>query len=115
MFTDESKFEIFGGKRRVCRLEGERLSDQCIAPSVKHGGGSVIVWGCFGNGQTGDLKKIDGILNKEGYHQIFCKHAVPSGKRVMNGRNFTSSKTTTRSTNPSYVQVIFKKRRKRGT
>lgn len=64
------------------------MIDQCITPTVKHGGGSVMVWGCFGNGKTGDLKKIDGILNKEGYHQILCKHAVPSGKKLMDGKKF---------------------------
>jgi len=45
LFTDESKFEIFGGKRRqyVRRQVGERMKEQCVVPTVKHGGASVMV------------------------------------------------------------------------
>ena len=32
---------------------------------VKHGGGSIMLWGCFAVGGTGALLKIDGIM-KEG-------------------------------------------------
>ena len=46
-------------------------------PSVKHGGGNVMVWGCFGAGNVGDLYKVKGILNKEGYHSILQCHAYP--------------------------------------
>lgn len=89
LFTDESKFEIFGTKRRVYvrRLVGERMARQCIVPTVKHGGGSAMVWGCFAGEKVGDLVKIEGILKKEGYHRILQKHAIPSGKRLV-GRGF---------------------------
>ena len=30
--------------------------------SVKHGGGNVMVWGCFGAGKVGDLYKVKWIL-----------------------------------------------------
>ncbi|KMQ83189.1 paired box protein and transposase domain containing protein [Lasius niger] len=88
LFSDESKFELFGGKRRVYvrRMKGERMKLQCLVPTVKHGGGSVMVWGCFGNEKTGDLIKIDGILRKESYHKILMKHALPSGKRLIEGK-----------------------------
>lgn len=85
LFTDESKFEIFSNKRRVYvrRGKNERMLPQCILPTVKHGGGSVMVWGCFGNNQVGDLVQVKGIMKKEQYHQILCKHAVPCGKRLI--------------------------------
>ena len=36
-----------------------------------------MVWACFGAGKVGDLYKVKGILNKEGYHSILQHHAIP--------------------------------------
>lgn len=90
LWTDESKFEIFGSNRRVYvrRREGERMNDACVVPTVKHGGGSVMVWGCFAGDKVGDLYRIQGILNKNGYHSILQRHAIPSGLQLI-GRSFT--------------------------
>ena len=60
-------------------------------PSVKHGGGNVMVWGCFGAGKVGDLYKVKGILNKEGYHSILQCHAIPCGQCLI-GANFLLQK-----------------------
>ena len=35
----------------------------------------------------GDLYKVKGILNKEGYHSILQRHAIPCGQRLI-GANF---------------------------
>ena len=45
LWTDESKFEVFGNKRRVYvrRSAKEKMLNQCLVPTVKHGEGSVIV------------------------------------------------------------------------
>uniref|UniRef100_A0A0E9WIF3 Transposase Tc1-like domain-containing protein n=1 Tax=Anguilla anguilla TaxID=7936 RepID=A0A0E9WIF3_ANGAN len=45
LFTDESKFEIYGSNRRVYvrRRTGERMIPQCIKLTVKHGGGNIQV------------------------------------------------------------------------
>lgn len=89
LFSDESKFEIFGGNRRqyVRRFVGERMSKQCVMPTVKHGGGSVMVWGCFAGNKVGDIVQIETIMDKKMYHNILQRHAFPSGKRLV-GRGF---------------------------
>lgn len=89
LFTDESKFEIFGGRRRqyVRRLVGERMIAQNIIPTVKHGGGSVLAWGCFAGDKVGNLVKIEGIMDKKMYHRILQRHAFPCGKKLV-GRGF---------------------------
>ena len=89
LFTDESKVEIFNARRRrhVRRRDGERMLPACVAPTVKHGGGSVMVWGCFGGGCVGDLIRIEGRMDARYYHKVLVRHAVPSGKRLL-GRGF---------------------------
>lgn len=89
LWTGESKFEIFGFKRRayVRRKPNERMAEQCLVPTVKHGGGNVMVWGCFAGDRVGDLVKIEGIMRKEQYLKILQENAVPSGRRIA-GKNF---------------------------
>lgn len=89
LWTDESKFEIFGSRRHVFvrRSAGERATEQCIVPTVKHGGGSVMIWGCFGGTVVGDIVKIEGILKKEQYRNILENNAIPSGLRLL-GQTF---------------------------
>ncbi|XP_073529695.1 uncharacterized protein [Phyllobates terribilis] len=63
--------------------KGERMDSTCLVPTVKNGGGGVMVWGCFAGDTVGDLFKIEGILNQHGYHSILQRHAIPSGLRLV--------------------------------
>ncbi len=47
LWSDEIKINIFGsdGVKRVWRQPGEESKDKCVLPTVKHSGGSVMVWG----------------------------------------------------------------------
>ena len=67
LWSDESKFNMFGcdGRARVWRSKHEAFSQSCLKPTVKHGGGSVMVWGCMAASGVGDLHFIDGIMNAE--------------------------------------------------
>ena len=57
-FSNESKFNLFGNERKnnVKRRIGERLSAKCTKKTVKFGGGSIMVFGCF-------LAKVQGLLS----------------------------------------------------
>lgn len=85
LWTDESKFQMFGSNRKVYvrRRPSEAFLDMCLVPTVKHGGGSVMVWGCFAGSQVGDLIHVDGIMKKEHYHSILVHHAIPSGEQLI--------------------------------
>ena len=85
LWTDESKFEIFGNKRRsyVRRFAHEKSMPNCISPTVKHGGGSIMVWGAFSFNGVSRLHRIDEILDAKGYHQILIHQAVPAGKELI--------------------------------
>lgn len=79
LWTDESKFEIFGSNRRtfVRRRTNEKMLEQCILSSVKHGGGSTMDWGCFRGGKIGDLYRVEKTLRKESYHEILQQDNDP--------------------------------------
>lgn len=79
LFTDESKFEVFGNHRRIVvrRRPGERYESRCLVPTVKHGGGSIMVWGGISAAGALPLKLITGIMVKENYKQILEKRALP--------------------------------------
>ena len=89
LWTDESKFEVFGSHRRVYvrRRDTEKFHKDCVQPTVKHGGASVMVRGCFGGQKVGDIAQIKGIMRKEEYLTILQDHAIPSGSRIL-GRGF---------------------------
>ena len=42
-----------------------------------------MVWGAISASGTGDLVKIDGIVDKKVYHNILVRHGVPSGSRLI--------------------------------
>lgn len=89
LFTDESKFEFFGNKRRIYvrRFANERFKNYCLKPTVKHGGGSVMVWGGICVRGVTRLKLIVGKMDSSAYKTILQYNVLPDGVRLL-GKGF---------------------------
>jgi transposase len=66
LWSDESKFQRFGsdGRTYVRRRPGEEFNPKCLKPTVKGGGGSVMVWGAFSRNGPGPIHRINGIMDR---------------------------------------------------
>ncbi|GFW16847.1 transposable element Tc1 transposase [Trichonephila clavipes] len=90
IFSDESKFNIFGsdGRRMVSRKPNTSHHPKHTIPTVKHGGGSVMVWGCMATSGLGKLVFIDGIIHKMAYLNILQNNLKESADNLGLGSNF---------------------------
>lgn len=84
IFSDESKFCIFGikGKVLVWRKSGEAFKKENLVGTVKHGGSGVMVWGCMAASGVGNLIFIDSIMNQGLYIEILKKNLKQSAAKL---------------------------------
>ena len=55
---------------------------------MKHGGGRIILWGCFAAGGTGALHKIDGTMREKNDVYILKQHLKTSVRKLKLGRKW---------------------------
>jgi hypothetical protein len=67
LFSDESKFNMLGSDGPQYVWGGDTKN---VIPTVKHGGGHAMVWGCMGYAGVGELAIVEGIMNAKGYVDI---------------------------------------------
>ena len=72
IWSDETKINRLGsdGRKWVWKKPGEALSGRIIEPTLKFGGGSLMIWGCFTWNGVGYACKIDGKMDADLYCQI---------------------------------------------
>jgi hypothetical protein len=72
VFSDESKFNRIGsdGRDFCWRRPGEEFDPRFTKKTVKHGGGSVMVWGCLTAQGLGRLVRIEGNMDAKLYCEI---------------------------------------------
>jgi len=66
----------------VWRKPNTELQKQHLRPTVKHGGRSVMIWGCISSKGVGNLVFIDGIMNQDKYLKILKENFKQSAEKM---------------------------------
>nr|pir hypothetical protein ZK1251.4 - Caenorhabditis elegans [Caenorhabditis elegans] len=114
IWSDESKFNLFGsdGNSWVRRPVGSRYSPKYQCPTVKHGGGSVMVWGCFTSTSMGPLRRIQSIMDRFQYENILETTMRPWALQNV-GRGFVFQQDNDPKHTSLHVRSWFQRRRVR--
>jgi hypothetical protein len=87
LLSDETKIELFAlnAKRHVWRKPGTAYHLANTIPTVKHGGGGIMLWGCFSAPGTGRLLRIKGKMNGAKYGEILFENLPQSAQHLRLG------------------------------
>ncbi|KAI4882206.1 hypothetical protein NFI96_010312 [Prochilodus magdalenae] len=90
LWSDETKIELFGlnSTRHVWRKKNAAYDPKNTVPTVKHGGGSIMFWGCFSAKGTGLLHRITGKMDGAMYRTILRDNLLPSARDLKMGRGW---------------------------
>ena len=105
LWSDKTKMELFGlnAKRYVRHKPNTAHHPKNTILTVKHGGGNIMLWGCFSSAGTVALLGIEGKMDGEKYRKIREENLLPCARKLKLGRKFTfqhdnNPKHTTKAT-----------------
>ena len=91
LWSDKTKMELFSlnAKRYVWHKPNTAHHPNNTFITVKHGGRSIMSWGCFSSAGTGALVRIEGKMDGEKYRKIREENLLPSARKLKLGWKFT--------------------------
>ena len=84
IWSDETKINRFGsdGHQYVWKKRGEPLYDRTTTPTVKFGGGNLMVWECMGWNGVGVLSDVECRMAAKQYVDILEENLEKSRKKL---------------------------------
>ena len=81
------------------------MSD-CIVPSVKFGGGGIMVWGRFSGAGLGPFVRMKGTLNASAYQEILDNSILPTLWEKFGDARSCSNMTVHQSTKCTLLNLV---------
>ena len=81
-YSEGTQRQVFGEKN------GTAFKKHNTIPTIKFGGGFIMIWGCFSSKGTGELQVIHDRINGSMYREILEKNLQKSATSLGHGRNF---------------------------
>ena len=72
----------------VWRTAREEFDPKCTFPTIKYGGGLVMVWGCFTSQRVGKLCVLDRVMDRFYYRDILEENLQPSINHFKLGQRY---------------------------
>ncbi len=91
MWSDETKIELFGinSTRRVWRKKKkDEYNPKNTIPTLKHGGGNIILLGGFSVKGTGQLHRIEGRMDGAMHREVLPNNLLPSVRALKMDRGW---------------------------
>ncbi|KAG2462272.1 TCB1 transposase, partial [Polypterus senegalus] len=108
LWSDETKIELFdvNARRHVWRKPGTAHHQANTISTVKRGGGSIMLWGCFSAAGTGRLVRRKGKMTAAMYREILDENLLQSALDLRLGRRFIFQQDN----DPKHTAKISKER-----
>ncbi|KAK3560358.1 hypothetical protein QTP86_006443 [Hemibagrus guttatus] len=107
LWSNKTKIELFGHNdvAFIWGKKGEAFNPKNTIPTVKHGGGNLMFWGCFSAGGPGNLIKVNGTMKKEQYIKILNNNIRQSAEKLGLGHQWTFQ----HDNDPKHTAKVVKK------
>ena len=84
LWNDKTKMLLFGHQQRryIWRKNGEDFGEKNNLPTMKHGGQSIMLWGCVATGCTGNIVQVEGRMKSTKFQEILKANVQRSAQKL---------------------------------
>lgn len=110
IWSDETKINLFksDGNTWVWRFNTEEYEENVTLKTVKHGGGSMMLWGCINARGVGNMVEIKGIMDRFSYLRILQENLTASAEKLGLGSNFVFQQDNDPKHTAKIIKEYFK-------